>query len=207
MINLLDFTIILLLAITVKADFLGPSLISDLPFKAGMAFATINDSSIILFGGENATHSYTQDLYQLTQTPDLFDWKVLQQNNPPPGTWYSRAAMTNNNTMYLMGGITNVTKNQIYPLQTYQYSFESSTWTPSPMNNASVENITAIPWNRQSHSATYDQRSNKIYIYAGAVNTTIVLDDFFSYDLTTQNYTRLPSPNVKNYGHTASLLR
>ncbi|GAA5799861.1 hypothetical protein HPULCUR_005280 [Helicostylum pulchrum] len=170
-----------------------------------MATATRNNS-LILFGGENATNAYTQDLYQLTQTPTSFNWQILQQNNPPPGTLYGQAVVTsNNNNMYLLGGMTNTTDNQVFPLQTYQYSFESNTWTPSPSNNLSITNATTVPWNRKLHSVTYDN-NNKIYIYAGAVNTTAVFDDFFSLDTSTQQYTRLPSPGVARFGHTASFL-
>lgn len=197
--------IIVLLSV-VDAYFYVPNFMSNLPFKGSMATATRNNS-LILFGGENATNAYTQDLYQLTQTPTSFNWQVLLQNNPPPGTLYGQSVVTNNNNnMYLLGGMTNTTNNQVFPFQTYQYSFGSNTWTPSPLNNVSLTNTTAVPLNRKLHSVTYDN-NNKIYIYAGAINATAVYNDFFSLDISTQQYTSLPTPGVRRFGHTASFLR
>ncbi|KAI8080391.1 hypothetical protein BDF21DRAFT_418922 [Thamnidium elegans] len=201
MIKLLCAIIVLLSA--VDAFFYVPNFMSNLPFKGGMATATRNNS-LIMFGGENATNAYTQDLYQLTQTPTSFNWQILQQNNPPPGTLYGQAVVANNN-MYLLGGMTNTTDNQVFPLQLHQYSFDSNTWTSSPSNNLSITNATAVPWNRKLHSVTYDN-NNKIYIYAGSVNMTSVFGDFFSFDISTQQYTSLPNPGVGRFGHTTSFL-
>ncbi|KAG2214010.1 hypothetical protein INT47_001281 [Mucor saturninus] len=178
---------------------------SNLPFRGGMSTATRNGNSLLMFGGENATNSYTNDFYQLTQTSETFNWQILEQNNPPPGTLYGQAVVTNNNNMYLLGGLTNTTSTQMSALQTYQFSFESNTWTASPNNSVVMTNTTQLPYNRKLHTATYDNQNN-IYIYGGAFNDSIIFNDFFYMDSTTQQYTSLPTTGIPHYGHTASLL-
>lgn len=196
--------IIVLLSV-VDAYFYVPNFMSNLPFKDGMATSSRNGNSLVMFGGENATNSYTNDLYQLTQTSESFNWQILNQNNPPPGTLYGQAVVANNNNMYLLGGITNATNGQIAPFQNYQFSFESNTWTPSPNNSIVMTNTTAFPANRKLHTATYDNQST-IYIYGGALNEAYVFGDLFKFDISTQQYTSLPG-NISRFGHTASLLR
>lgn len=197
---------IILLLSAVDAYFYVPNFMSSLPFKGGMATATRNNNTLIMFGGENATNSYTNELYQLSQVSNTFDWQILQQNNPPPGTLYGQAVITNNNNdMYLLGGMTNATNNLNVPLQNYHFSFASNTWTASPNNNATISNTTVLPRNRKLFSATYDNQ-NKVYIYGGSVSNNETFGDFYSLDLTTQQYTALPNPPILRYGHTGSLL-
>ncbi|KAI9359780.1 hypothetical protein BD770DRAFT_319403 [Pilaira anomala] len=62
-----------------------------------------------------------------------------------------------------------------------------------------------MPWNRIYHSVTYDNQ-NKIYIYAGGLNDSVIANDLFSFDTITQRYTSLSNPGVARFGHTASLL-
>ena len=205
------FSAIILLLSAVDAYFYVPNFVANLPFKGGMATASRNNTSLVMFGGENVTTSYTNDFYQLTQVADTYNWQIIPQTNAPPGNLYGQAVVTNdNNNMFLLGGMTNTTNSQLVPLQVYQYSFQSQTWTASPNNNAVVGNTTALPYNRKLFSATYDNQ-NKVYIYGGAVNNSasFIFSDFYSLDLTTQQYTKLPSPPqpIARYGHTASLLR
>lgn len=206
MILIFIFTIIIVLLSVVDGYFYVPNFMSNLPYKNAMATSTRNGNSLVLFGGENGTNAYTNDLYQLTQTSESFNWQILNQNNPPPGTSYSQSVVTNNNNMYLLGGMTNATNNQLAPFQNYQYSFDSNTWTASPNNSIIMTNTTNFPTNRKLHTATFDNQ-NSIYIYAGALNDTIIFGDFFKFDILTQQYTSLPSDNVRRFGHTASLLR
>jgi N-acetylneuraminic acid mutarotase len=180
---------------------------ATLPFKGGMASARRNNS-IILFGGENATNSFTDDLYQLTQLTDTFNWQRLPQTNTPPGNLYGQAIITSNNdAMYLLGGMTNTTNNQIAPLQIYQYTFDNHSWNAAPTNTAQVStNSTSIPLNRKLFSATYDSQ-NKVYIYGGALNASAIFPDFYVLDLSTNQFAALPNPGVPRYSHTSSLLR
>ncbi|KAG2203124.1 hypothetical protein INT47_004931 [Mucor saturninus] len=171
-----------------------------------MSTATRNGNSLVMFGGKNSTDLYANDLYQITQTPETISWKILEQNNPPPGTLYGQAVITNNNNnMYLLGGSTNASSTQMSALQSYQYSFESNTWTASPNNSLVMTNTTPFPYNRKLHTATFDNQNN-IYIYGGTFNNSIAFNDFFYMDSTTQEYTSLPTTGIPHYGHTASLL-
>jgi N-acetylneuraminic acid mutarotase len=180
---------------------------ANLPFKGGMSTSTRGKDSLIMFGGENATDSYTNNLYKLSQVGESFTWEILQQNNPPPGTLYGQSVITkDNNNMYLLGGMTNATNNQRVPFQSYQYSFPTSTWTASPNNNVNIANSTTLPLNRKLFSATFNGDS-KAYIYGGALNATTVFNDFFTFDTTTQQYAPLPPTDIGRYGHSASLLR
>lgn len=92
---------------------------SSLPFQAGSAFVTRNNS-LIIFGGQNATTVYTNNLYQLTQTSDSFTWEELPQNNPPPGNLYGQAVISSTGqTMLLLGGLSEATVNREMPIQMY----------------------------------------------------------------------------------------
>lgn len=198
--------VIIVLLSVVDAYFYVTNFMSNLPFKDGMATSTRNGNSLVMFGGENATNSYTNDFYQLTQTSESFNWQILNQNNPPPGTLYGQAVVTNNNNMYLLGGVTNATNGQMVPFQNYLFSFDSNTWTASSNNSIVMTNTTQFPYNRKLHTATYDNQST-IYIYGGALNDRDVFSDFFKFDITTQQYTSLPTTGIPQFGHTASLLR
>ncbi|RCI06537.1 hypothetical protein CU098_012763 [Rhizopus stolonifer] len=172
---------------------------SNLPFKGAMATAQRN-SSLFMFGGENATSHYTNSFYQLTQTSSTYDWAEVPQTNPPEPVAYAKAAMAND-VMYVFGGISNNTISQILPLQYNQYSFNTQSWTAGSTNNQT--NTTGLPINRYFSSATFDGQ-NTIYIYAGALNSSIVFSDFFKFDITTNTFTELPNPGIPRYGHTAS---
>ncbi|KAI8987259.1 hypothetical protein BDF20DRAFT_849116 [Mycotypha africana] len=188
-----------------EAYFYVPDFMANLPFKGGMSAAQ-KDKSLILFGGENATTTYTNDLYQLTRVADTFTWQTLSQQNAPPGNVYGQAIITKDNkNMFLMGGMTNTTNNQIIPLQYYQYSFDSSSWSPAITNGNTSIDPKGIPLNRKLFSATYDG-SSKVYIYGGALNETAIFSDFWMMDLNTKKFTPLPSPNIPRYAHTASYL-
>lgn len=188
-----------------NAYFYVPTFMSNLPFQDGMAFAQRNNS-LILFGGENATNTYTNNLYELSQLSDTFSWKTLNQTNTPPGTIYGQSII-HQNTMHLFGGMTNSTTNQLIPLQHYQYSFQNQSWTSSSTNAQNVSlNATTVPLNRKLFSATFDGNS-KIYFYGGALNESAIFSDFWSYDLNTNQYTQLPNIQLPRYAHSASYLR
>lgn len=194
-----------LLSVT-EAYFYVPSFMSNLPFQGGMASATKNNS-LYMFGGENATTSYTNNLYKLDQLTDTFTWETVNQVNTPPGTLYGQAVMTNNDTqMYLLGGMTNATNNQSVPLQYYQFAFDTNTWAAATTNTNATGNFT-MPLNRKLFSANYDSSTNKIFIYGGALNENAIFSDLWSFDTTTQQFTQLPELGVPRYSHTASLLR
>lgn len=210
MIALLLITLLLSSIAFTDAYFYVPNFMSNLPFQGGMATAQRNNT-LLMFGGENATNRFTNNLYQISQLPNTFQWQVLEQNNRPPGTLYGQAIVANNNNhMYLLGGVTNTTINQVAPFQYYQFAFDTNTWTAAATNNGNVSsNATITPMNRYAFSATYDGQ-NKIYILGGAIsgiNGTKFFNDFYVLDTTTHQFTQLPGPNVSRSGHTASYLR
>lgn len=177
---------------------------SSLPFQAGSAFATRNNS-LIIFGGQNATTVYTNNLYQLTQTSDSFTWEELPQNNPPPGNLYGQAVISSTGqTMLLLGGLAEATVNRELPIQMYSYNFSTQTWAGWANNNNA--NATNVPLNRQMFSASYDN-SNTVYIFGGSLNNSAIYQDFYALDTRSMSFTPLPSPNQGRYGHTASYLR
>lgn len=195
---------------SVQGYFYVPTYMNRLPFKGGMASAQSNNS-LYLFGGENATTSYTNDLYQLTQTSTSYDWKIVEQKNTINGTVYSKAIITaDGQNMVVLGGMSNSTAGRGLPLQIYMFNFASQTWTAHPENG--VTNITApIPanfvFNREFFSATYDANAQKTYVYGGAIaqlntvfNTLHVYDSNFT-------ATALQATPYGRYGHTTSILR
>ncbi|OBZ81729.1 Acyl-CoA-binding domain-containing protein 4, partial [Choanephora cucurbitarum] len=167
-----------------------------------MATAQRN-SSLIMFGGETPLSTFNNsNMYELTQTSNSFDWRTINQVNAPPGNIYGQAVVSSDqNRMYLLGGMTNATDNREVPFQYYTFNFQNNSWTAAPTNT----NATNMPLNRKLFSATYDN-ANKIYIYGGALNSTAIFNNFFSFDISTNQFTPLASPNVYRFGHTASYL-
>ncbi|KAI9258033.1 hypothetical protein BDA99DRAFT_561472 [Phascolomyces articulosus] len=202
------FVLALLLstATLTQAYFYVPNFMSTLPFQGGSAYATRGDS-IYIFGGENATSSHTNKLYQLQQTSTSFTWREVPQTNPPPGALYGQAMVSNTGkTMLLLGGMSDQTANQEIPLQLYSYNFDTTEWHAAPTNN-NLNATASIPYNRQLFSATYDNGTT-LYIYGGSLNNTAIFPDFYKVDVGTSNFvfTELPNPGIPRYGHTASLL-
>lgn len=186
------------------AYFYVPNFMNSLPFQAGSAFATRNNS-LIVFGGQNATTVYTNNLYQLTQTSDSFTWEELPQNNRPPGNLYGQAVISSTGqTMLLLGGLGEATVNQLVPIQMYSYNFSTQTWGAWANNNNA--NVTDVPYNRQMFSASYDN-SNTVYIFGGSLNMSAIYQDFYALDTSTMSFTELPNPGQGRYGHTSSFLR
>ncbi|KAI8333639.1 hypothetical protein BC941DRAFT_380106 [Chlamydoabsidia padenii] len=179
-----------------------PELLVTLPLKEGVA-ADKRGQSLIVVGGESNLEKYTNGLNQLTQTPTGYNWTTLPQQNTPPASAYGRAVVAKDgNTMLLIGGITNATNNQAVPLQIYQYNFGTTAW--SGQVNTAANNAT--PVNRWLHTTTQDPNTGKIYIYGGAFNTSVMFADFWLLDPTTMAFTALPAPQIRRYGHTATLM-
>ena len=202
-VKLILTTLLLSWISAIEAYFYVPNFASVLPFTGGMATAQRN-SSLIMFGGETPLSTFNNsNMYELTQTSNSFDWRTINQVNAPPGNIYGQAVVSSDqNRMYLLGGMTNATDNREVPFQYYTFNFQNNSWTAAPTNT----NATNMPLNRKLFSATYDN-ANKIYIYGGALNSTAIFNNFFSFDISTNQFTPLASPNVYRFGHTASYLR
>lgn len=189
----------------VHAYFSTPNMEHTLPFKSAIATAQRNNS-MILFGGENATTWFTNDLYELEATSTGFEWSVLPQNNPPPPISNARAVyMERMDAMVVLGGITNATQNMYLPMQVYTYFFTNQTWVPAASNNEI--NDTIVPNNRRDFAVAADQQNNRIYIYGGGINSTAINNDLWILDTTSMTFTQLPPTDVGHYGHSISLLR
>ncbi|KAI8377308.1 hypothetical protein BD560DRAFT_367080 [Blakeslea trispora] len=190
---------------TVQAYFYVPSFSNVLPFKGGMAYAR-KDKSLYLFGGENATTSYTNNLYKLTQTDSSYNWELVPQTNAPDGTMYAQSYVTaDGSNMVVMGGMTNATAGKDAPLQIRSYNFASQTWT-QPSTNTGNASATSFPLNREFFSLAYDSKNQKSYVFGGAVsgagkvfNDLQVLDASFK-------PTALKATPSGRYGHTASII-
>lgn len=181
-------------------------LLVTMPYKLGLA-GDKRGRSIIVFGGESNKEKYTNDLNQLTQTPTGYTWTSLPQQNTPPATAYGRAVVSKDgNSMVVLGGIANATNNQVLPLQIYQYNFNSTTWSSQMnTNNMTNTNTTTTPLNRWLHTATADPNTGRIYIYGGVLNDTSIFADFWLFDPSSMAFTSITAPNVRRYGHTATL--
>lgn len=189
----------------VHAYFSTPNMENTLPFKSAIATAQRNNS-MILFGGENATTWYTNDLYQLEATSTGFEWRALPQNNPPPPTINARAVyMESMDAMIMLGGFTQTTANVYMPIQVYTYFFANQTWVPAASNNE--VNDTIVPANRRDFAVAADQQNNHIYIYGGSLNDTAIYNDLWILDTVTMTFTQLPPTDVGHYSHSISLLR
>lgn len=193
---------------SVQGYFYVPTYMNTLPFKGGMASAQSNNS-LYLFGGENATTSYTNDLYQLTQTSTSYDWNIVEQKNRPNGTVYSKSFVTaDGQNMILLGGMSNTTFGRALPLQIYNFNFASQTWTAQLQNtNETVGNPAPanFVFNREFFSATYNAKTQQTYIYGGT-NLSTIFNSLHVYDSNFQATALKPTPYGR-YGHTTSILR
>lgn len=209
--NLLSFLLLstVLLVNSVQGYFYVPTFMNNLPFKGGMAYAQKNDS-LYLFGGENATVGYTNDLYKLTQTATSYNWEIVPQQNAPNGTTFGRSYITaDGQNMVLMGGMSATTFGRGLPMQIYTYNFASQSWTANP-NNANTNVSNPIPanfvYNREFFTATYDAKNQKTYVFGGAVSkSNTVFNSLHVYDANFQA-TALPSTQYGRYGHAAGVL-
>ncbi|KAI7850698.1 hypothetical protein BDC45DRAFT_487490 [Circinella umbellata] len=181
-----------------------PNLQNILPFVTEMAYAQRNNS-LILFGGEGESGSYTNDFFQLTQTGNDFSWATLSQINPPPPTFMSQAVYVyESNSFLLIGGMSSANQELAVPIQIYLHDFASTNWQPWSGNNAT--NTTNIPLNRKEFSVSLDNQASRVYVYGGAINGTFVFNELWAFNVATMAFTQLPSSDVARYGHSTSLL-
>ncbi|RCH94210.1 hypothetical protein CU097_006673 [Rhizopus azygosporus] len=202
--SLILFSILLSTLSSVHAYYFMGSLTNVLPFKSMMASAQFNNS-LYLFGGENATSHYSNDLYKLTQTSDGYSWLTVPQKNPINGTAGSQAFVTSDQqNLVLLGGdsFTEANASNFLPLQIYTYNFASQTWTSKTPTNFTLDNTACV--NRQAFSATYDSKNKVSYIYGGFARQS-VLDTLHKMDENYQTTSLGRSPEAR-YGHTTSIL-
>jgi hypothetical protein len=175
----------------------------------GSMFSAQLDNSLYLFGGENDTVAFGNELYKLTLTDNTFNWEVISQINRPNGAVNGQGYMTSDNqNMVIMGGVTADNNVNLLNLQIYTYNFANQTWTANFKNSAAVnENDTSVLSNRESFSATYDPNTQKTYVLGGCLSASgYMFSDFRVLDANFK-VAGLNSPNVARYGHSASLTR
>ncbi|KAI9253375.1 hypothetical protein BDA99DRAFT_519610 [Phascolomyces articulosus] len=201
------FTLLLLIQLWIRycqGYFYQANLQTTLPFQSIMAYAQRN-SSLVLFGGENATISYSNNLDLLTQTENGFTWTQLPQNNTPPPVAFAKSIyIESTDSFLLIGGITEANNNAMVPIQMYLYSFASNNWQAIGTNDPASPVL--VPANRKEFSVSHDQQANRAYIYGGAVNISSLFNDLWVLDLSTMAFAQLPSSDVARYGHSTSLL-
>ncbi|CAO3660620.1 unnamed protein product [Rhizopus stolonifer] len=201
--SILFLTIVLLSTFqSVQGYYYLSSLANSLPFKGMMASARSNNT-LYLFGGENATAHYSNDLYKLTQTSDGFTWSVVQQTNAPAGTASSQAFVTSDQqNMVLLGGMSTDTVGKVAPLQISTFNFASQSWTSNTNQNQTITND--FIYNREAFSATYDSSSQNTYVFGGD-NTSAVFSSLHKLDSSFQSSALQSAPEAR-YGHTTSIL-
>lgn len=202
--SILFLTIVLLSTFqSVQGYYYLSSLANSLPFKGMMASARSNNA-LYLFGGENATARYSNDLYKLTQTSDGFTWSVVQQTNAPAGTASSQAFVSSDQqNMVLLGGMSADTVGKVAPLQINTFNFASQSWTSNTNQNQTITND--FIYNREAFSATYDSSSQNTYVFGGD-NTSAVFSSLHKLDSSFQSSALQSAPEAR-YGHTTSILR
>ncbi|KAI9261990.1 hypothetical protein BY458DRAFT_439368 [Sporodiniella umbellata] len=186
---------------SVHAYYYLASLANSLPFKGMMASARSNNT-LYIFGGENATSHYTNDLYKLTRTSDGFTWSSVPQTNPIPGTASSQAYITaDQQNLVLLGGMSAATVGKVAPLQINTFNFASQTWTSNTQPNQTID--ANFVYNREAFSANYDSASQATYIFGGD-NTSAVFSTLHKLD-SSFHTTALPSPQEARYGHAGAV--
>jgi hypothetical protein len=159
-------------------------------------------NSLYLFGGENDTVAFSNELYKLTLTGNTFSWESVRQINAPNGNVAGQGYIkSDNQSMVVMGGYTAAMKD----FEIHTYNFASQTWTA---NTIAATNPDALIFsNRKSFSATYDPNTQQTYVYGGYDYTTKnFTNDFVVFDENFQ-LTYLTTPSNAYTGHSASLTR
>jgi len=144
-------------------------------YSAGAYDSTTN--SLIIFGGDNCTNGYLNDVWILTGANGLQGtpaWRKLATSGVAPSKRESAAAIYDsvNNILTLHGGDAGAGPfGDVWTLSHANGTGGTAVWTKlTPVGTA--------PRARTGHSATYDTANNRMTIFGGANKTTTMTDSW-----------------------------
>ncbi|CAJ0827628.1 13323_t:CDS:10 [Entrophospora sp. SA101] len=147
----------------------------------------VNNILYVMGGSSNGLPSREFFSLDLLQTFDTITppWKDLTETSPLPVliTWAKASSNTNNDTIFLFGGIMrdNVTGDYNLKSVVYTHDFKSNQWLVNPPAFQGI-----APETRREFASVSDPLSGKLYIHGGGNNVKVpkgvYFNDFFILD-------------------------
>ncbi|CAJ0827630.1 13324_t:CDS:2 [Entrophospora sp. SA101] len=178
--------IFLIFLILLKCLFL---VVDSIPTDPRYVHATVVVNNNLYVIGGRANYGSSREFFSLdlsqpfdTTTPP---WKDLTETSQLPvfSSWAKASFNTNNDTIFLFGGLMldAVTGDNNLKSVVYTHDFKSNQWLVNPPAFQGM-----APERRREFSSVSDPLTGKLYIHGGAndmkVTTTVLFNDFFILD-------------------------
>jgi hypothetical protein len=153
--------------------------------SARFGYGLVYDESIkkiVLFGGAyqyDSSYTYYDDTWVYDSNTNLWN-ELFPLNKPSARAGHSMVYDSVNQKIILFGGV-DLGDNWLN--ETWIYDSRTNSWTQVFPQNS--------PPNRGSTSVYYDRQAQKVILFGGYGDTGGNLDDTWSYDYTTNNWTNL----------------
>lgn len=153
------------------------------------AMAPVKDG-FLLVGGKNSQGLYTGDCWFYNIENNLW----TQQTNPPAGIEFgSQSFKMSDSVIALWGGANNPYLNEIW-----LFNKESNNWFMHSISGTGPQN--------KLSDFIMEKIGDKVYLGGGVENFTIKVDDFYSIDLITWQWTKLADLPVKLFSASSSVI-
>ncbi|CAH1763341.1 2479_t:CDS:2 [Entrophospora sp. SA101] len=178
--------IFLIFLILLKCLFL---VVNSAPTDPRLVHATVivNNILYVMGGFSNGRSSREFISLDLSQAFDATTppWKDLTETSPLPilSSWAKASSNTNNDTIFLFGGLMRDTITINYNLKSvvYTYDFKSNQWLVNPPAFQGM-----APETRREFASVSDPSTGKLYIHGGthdlSIPTGVFFNDFFILD-------------------------
>lgn len=154
------------------------------------SLSTINDG-LILVGGKGPQGEYVADCWYYNYQSNVW----TQKANPPADVELDghKSVNVNDNTVALWGGDNNTKVKEVWT-----YNINSNTWTKNTTSGTGPQN--------KRGGFIMEKIDNKAYIGGGTENFTTKVNDFYSLNLATWEWTRLADMPAKLFAASSSVL-
>jgi hypothetical protein len=143
------------------------------------------DHTMVIFGGRNWYLGLVfDDLWSLDLS--TLAWQKIESYGPSERIGPSAVYVPGTNSMLVFGGSNEYVDPSPYNHYNdlWKFDFTAQTWTElSPSGS--------LPPERDAHLACYDQTNNRMLIYGGIANYDIVMNDLWSFDLSSLTWTEI----------------
>jgi Rab9 effector protein with kelch motifs len=137
---------------------------------------------LLLFGGSTGLH-YTNDLYEYNVGTNW--WRKLATTGKRPSPRYKHQGLVVGSKMYVIGG--GCFKPEAASIDLYCLDLETLVWEEPSMSGD-------IPKARVAHSCSFDEETSTIYLWGGFTGELSRLQDFFSFNTQTAEWSEIKLP-------------